>query len=378
MAITKTWEIDTLERERKLDRSIEFLPDKASIAERRTKKIGLTTPELAVLLAYTKIELFKELLDSDLPRDDFFVNELGTYFPTPLRERFANYMPSHRLAHEIVSTVVANNVVNRAGITFCFRLREETGVSASNIARVFAIAQEIFQLNEFWTSVEGLDYQVASKYQTQMVLQSRRLIERSARWLLKQLSYPINVNGEIARFGPGATELEQALNSYSGTAVRCTRERNRLIDAGVPESIADRVSKFPDLYSVLDIVDVAVAVNRSVTEVGAVYFQLSEALGLPWLRDTISALPRGDRWQVVARAGLRDDLYVQEAALTREVLGNADADMTPEAAIADWLKRNRSEGTDSKKILLDLKASSNTNFAMVSVAMQEIRSLRKD
>ncbi|RMD62083.1 MAG: NAD-glutamate dehydrogenase, partial [Alphaproteobacteria bacterium] len=106
-----------LEKSGRLDRAIEFLPDDETIAERQAMGIGLTRPELAVLLAYAKITLYDELLSSDLPDDPDTEHELLSYFPTPLQERFADWIAQHRLRREIIATVMTNDIVNRVGIT---------------------------------------------------------------------------------------------------------------------------------------------------------------------------------------------------------------------------------------------------------------------
>ena len=56
------------------------------------------------------------------------------------------------------------------------------------------------------------------------------------------------------------------------------------------------------------------------------YFRLGARLDFNWLRDRIIELPRANRWQALARAALRDDLYTLHRALTREVLESAGAD----------------------------------------------------
>ncbi|HEY0788539.1 MAG TPA: NAD-glutamate dehydrogenase domain-containing protein, partial [Thermoanaerobaculia bacterium] len=134
----------SLEKAGRLDRAIEALPDEETISERAAAKIGLTRPELAVLLAYSKISLYVDLLASDLPDDPLLVDELVAYFPPQLRERFRADIEQHRLRREIIATFVTNNIINRVGPTFVSQLMEETGRSASDVARAYAIARNSF------------------------------------------------------------------------------------------------------------------------------------------------------------------------------------------------------------------------------------------
>src|SRR6185312_3272469 len=73
--------IRTLEAEGTLDRQVENLPSEAELTERKTRGIGLTRPELAVLLSYDKLRLFQQMLDSDVPEDPYLSKELVRYFP---------------------------------------------------------------------------------------------------------------------------------------------------------------------------------------------------------------------------------------------------------------------------------------------------------
>ena len=146
-----------LEAAGRLDRAIEALPDAELIAERRTAGLGLTQPELAVMLAYSKIVLYAELLDSDLPEDPALDGELDRYFPSPLPERFGDVARRHRLKREIVATRVTNDLIDRAGSTFAFRLRDDTGASMADIARASVVSRDVFNVRSLWADVEALD-----------------------------------------------------------------------------------------------------------------------------------------------------------------------------------------------------------------------------
>ena len=370
--------IETYEREGRLDPVIEFLPDKEQIAERRAAGNGLVAPEVSVLLAYVKIELFKDLLKSKLPSDPYFARELQAYFPTPLRERFRSLMGEHRLGAEIISTVVANAMVNRAGITFAFRLSEETGGNAEDVARAYTIAREIYHMDTLWETIESLDNKIPAVEQTSMLLESRRLVERASRWLLRNRPQPLEIASNIEHFRAGLQELEGCIDSLLVSAdLRTVKSAAKtLIKEGVPEATANRIARFTELYSGLDIVEVSMNLGVSVAEVGAVYYRIGDALELHWLRDQIVALPRENRWQALARAALRDDLCAQEAALTADVLRIECDNEAPKARIDAWMKRNRVAGTRCRQVLSDLKVGGSSDFAMMSVAMREIRSLR--
>ena len=154
------------------------------------------------------------------------------------------------------------------------------------------------------------------------------------------------------------------------------KQGKKLTHADVPPALAKRVATFNELYSALDIVEVSKAVGVGVDQVAAVYFALGAKLDLHWMRDQIVALPRENRWQALARAALRDDLYDQEATVTADVLRVESKSKEADARISAWMQANAVAVNRCRQILSDLRASGTPDFAMLSVAMREIRSLK--
>ena len=371
--------IRRLERDGELDRAIEFLPGTEEIAERLAGGEGLRAPELSVLIAYVKIRLYQRLLDSALPDEPFVVNELRAYFPSALRERYDGLMPAHRLAREIVGTVVANEMVNRCGITFAFRLGEETGADDADIARAYLVAREVYGVRGTWEAIEALDNVVVADVQTAMLLETRKLVERGARWLLRNRPRPLDIARDTAHFAGGVAALGRQLRDLVADTSRAAidAEQERLVGRGVPEALALAVASGDDLLSALDVVEVASSAGISVEKAASVYFALGEALDLHWLRDQIAALPRDNRWQALSRAALRDDLYTQLSALTLDALRLDAGRATPVERVEAWLAQNRIPVARCRQILGDLSAAGHTDFTMLSVAMGEIRTLRQ-
>ena len=368
-----------LERDGELDREIEFLPGAEEIAERLAARKGLHAPELSVLIAYVKIRLFQRLLASTLPDESFVVNELRDYFPSALRERFSGLMPSHRLAREIVGTVVANEMVNRCGITFAFRIGEETGADDADIARAYLVAREVYGMPRMWEAIEALDNVVDAEVQTSMLLETRKLVERGARWLLRNRPRPLDVARDIEYFADGVSVLRRRSRDLVADSSRAAidAEVGRLAGRGVPEDLALEVASGNDLVSALDVVEVATSAAIPVEEAASVYFELGETLDLHWLRDQIASLPRDNRWQALSRAALRDDLYAQLSVLTLDSLRLDAGEATPSARVAAWLEQNRIPVARCRQILGDLAGAGRTDFTMLSVAMGEIRTLRQ-
>jgi len=367
-----------LEQAGRLDRDLEALPEGEAVDERRAAHAGLTQPELAVLLAYSKITLYAALLDSDLPEDAALTAELAGYFPAPLPERFADRLEAHRLRREIVATRVTNGIVDRAGITFVFRLQEDTGATSAEIARAYAVARDVFDMRGLWAEIEALDLEVPARTQIAMLLEARRLVERAARWLLRSRPRPLDIGAEIERFAGGAATVGDAL---PGVLVSAEREEfegrvEALAEQGVPDELARRVVSLSDLFAALDIVGVAAGTGSAIDEVAGLHFLVGGRLHLHWLRDRIATLPRENRWQAMARAALRDDLFSLHAEITADVLRGAGGEMAGAYARLDaWIDANRPLVERCLGILSDIRTGATYDFTTLPVALRELRNL---
>ncbi|HKP17746.1 MAG TPA: NAD-glutamate dehydrogenase [Gaiellaceae bacterium] len=360
-----------------LDRALEFLPDDEVLAERKAAGLGLTAPELAILLSYTKIALYEEVLDSDLPDEEAFSGELERYFPRPLRARFSLQLERHPLRREIVAARLTNGLVNRAGTSFVFRLREETGATGPDVVRAFVAAREIFDLQGLWAEIEALDGLVPARTQLAMFLKVRVLLERATRWLLRNRPRPLDVAGTTARFRPGAEALQEALPGLLPAEARVASERvaNWFADAGAPAALARRIAHVEALVPTLDLVELASAEGLGLDEVAAVYFTLGDRLELYVLEDRIAALPREERWDALARRALGEDLQNERRALTADVLRQSADGAAAAERVDAWLARNPAPVERYLQILAEAKAGSAFDLATISVGVREIRNL---
>ncbi|HEX6763349.1 MAG TPA: NAD-glutamate dehydrogenase [Gaiellaceae bacterium] len=363
--------------QRGLSRELEALPSDEVLDERQGQGGGLTAPEVAVLLSYTKLGLSHDLLGSSLPDEKAFAGELVRYFPSLIRERFADEIRSHRLRREIIATQVANELVNRCGTTFVFRLRDETGASADDVARAYTAARELYGFRALWEEIESLDGTVAASVQIAMFLKARILLERTARWMLHNLAQPIDVDATVERFAPGAWELSELLPTLLGEAESSAALEwaSELQQAGVPAPLARRVAQLVALVPSPDIVRIAESSGLPVAQIAEAYSAIGARLELWWLRERIVALSRDSRWSAMARAALRDDVYAEQAALTAEVM-RGPANGEPAAArVEDWVEANKDGVDRCTRVLADIRSGGVADLARLSVAIREIRNL---
>ncbi|MFI6332065.1 NAD-glutamate dehydrogenase [Micromonospora chersina] len=366
--------INELERAGQLDRALEALPSDEELAVRGES--GLTAPEFAVLLAYVKIVLEREIVSDGLADEEWTTDVLVNYFPTPLRERFADRMGRHRLRRDIVTTVLVNEAINRGGITFLFRVVEETAASAADVLRAYVVVREVFGLRELWDAVEALDNKVSPELQTSVYLDTRRLLDRAVRWLVTNRRSPIDVPGEIARLRDGVARLLPELeNLFYGTEREAIAAHiDSLTGKGLPRDLAEQATRLMYSFGLLDIVETAQSTGRDVSEVASVYFVLSDRFRVDALLSKISLLPREDRWQTLARMALRYDLYAALAALTAEVLGSTPDSLPPVERVQEWEQANATSIHRAHRAMGEFDES-RADLSALSVLLRQIRTL---
>ena len=376
MHVHEDW-IKRLERAGLLDRELEFLPSTKQMTQRRADGVGLTQPELAVLLAYTKIVLAQEVLDSQLPDDPFMRGQLFTYFPTAMQHGFRRQMDAHPLRREIVATQVVNDTVNTAGITFFHRISQETGANAEELLRAHLVVREIFGTDALLEQVTELDNVVPAAAQTRMRLQVRTLLERATRWMVSNRRHPMDSEATVDYFGTDVQAVVAALPDIITGGERDLFERRLqgLLEEGIPESLASPFAVMPAAYVVLGVIETARRENVDPLEVARVHFAVGEQLGIGALAQRILALPRDDRWQTMARAALRDDLHSVHAQITAQVLAHTEDGDEPEQRIKRW---SESEGVvlgRAASTLEEIWADETPDLARLSVGLRVVRTL---
>ncbi|MDI3397956.1 NAD-glutamate dehydrogenase [Pseudomonas sp. V88_4] len=363
-----------LEGRGKLDRAIEFLPTEEQLAERVAEGHGLTRPELSVLISYSKIDLKEQLLSSLVPDDDYLTRDMETAFPPTLVSKFSEAMRRHRLKREIVSTQIANDLVNHMGITFVQRLKESTGMTPANVAGAYVIVRDIFHLPHWFRQIEALDYQVSADVQLELMDELMRLGRRATRWFLRARRNEQNAARDVAHFGPHLKELGLKLDELlSGEIRENWQERYQAyVAAGVPELLARMVAGTTHLYTLLPIIEAADVTGQDPAEVAKAYFAVGSALDITWYISQISALPVENNWQALAREAFRDDVDWQQRAITIAVLQAGGGDSDVETRLALWMKQNDAMIERWRAMLVEIRAASGTDYAMYAVANREL------
>ncbi len=364
----------TLEAQGLLDRQIEFLPSDAELAERKARGQGLTRPELCVLLSYSKLVAYPQLVASDVPEDPYLSRELVRYFPEPLQKKYAKAMEDHRLKREIIATAVTNSTINRMGATFLMRMQEDSGRSIGDIAKAFTITRETLDARELWAQIDALDGKVDDSVQVDALMVIWELQRSFTRWLLSRPGAIPNIQEAVDRYHDGFRDIragEGILHPSQRPAYEETRKTWRA--KGVPAALADQLSALPYLEPCPNIIELARARKLKVIDVAKVYFRLGDALREPWLREQIEALKVDGRWHAVARGVLRDELATQMRKLTEQVLPMAGKDA--EAKVQAWLGRDDQTLRFTLSMLSELASQKTLDYPTVSVAVQRLAQL---
>ncbi|MGO9802062.1 MAG: NAD-glutamate dehydrogenase [Steroidobacteraceae bacterium] len=368
--------IRSLERSGDLNRALEFLPSDDELTERRKRGLGLTRPELAILLAYSKIWLNNHLLTSDVPEDPYLSAELVRYFPAPVQEAFPRAIAHHRLRREIIATATTNSLVNRMGPTFVARAQEDTGAGPAQIARAYTAAREIFAMREVWEQIEALDNRVPATLQYEAVFQTSRLLRHATYWLLSARRRGLQVDAAVREFRSGVHQLEAGIAELlSGAELeRFNEARRRYTEAGLPPHLAARVASLEALNAALDIVEIAGAHRVSVTETARVYFEVGTSTGVDWLRGRIEKLAVDGPWQAIARTGLRDGALRVHRRLTERVLTRRERG-SAQQRVSAWLQASGKELAHWQRTLTDMRTAGAADFATLTVGLETVRRL---
>ena len=367
--------IDTLERQNLLDRAVERLPDREALRELEEKKQGLTRPELAVLIAYAKMTLFEELLESAMPDDPHYLTFLTDYFPVALRTKLGASIGDHPLHREIIATEVANLIVNMAGPTFSFLVSDETGRSLEDVARAFSIARAVFDVGALYDAINALDNKVDAALQSTLHLEAKQLLRRQTLWFLRNGPEHLPVEETVARFAPGVGELFMGANEVLSPYQR-ERSAARAAEfaaGGVGEALARAIALLDSLTSASAIVAMAEETERPVEEAARCFFTLGEAMALDRLADTAEEMKTDNIWDTLARVRLVNEIQFHQRAVAKAAL-LASPESSGEAAALDWVGHNEHGAERLAQMITDFDIGGLT-IAKLAVAEGALRSL---
>ncbi|MDZ4741379.1 MAG: NAD-glutamate dehydrogenase [Alphaproteobacteria bacterium] len=382
-----SWESDaygrfmrTLEREGRLNRAVEGLPSNDNMRERANRNEGLTRPELAVLLAYAKLQLFDEINSSALPDDPFYAATLKAYFPTEAGGKYPKGLSAHRLKREIVATMLANDLVNRGGPVLMHRLKEASASEAPALARAYTIALNAFGIEKLAARINGLDNKVAAEVQIKMHAKLALHIQRQTLWFHRHIPATTAIADAIKPYALGVEKLRGTFSTLvsdaEGNAIRATIAELRA--AGVPDELADDIGALAAIGATPDIARLSSETGKPLDMVAGAYFAASRTIGVDRLRLAAERMNLPEHWDRLAVRRLIDDLFVHQRELALRALktapGNGDR-ASGSAAVASWAKEHHEQVDRVATLVSELERSGTFTVARLTLAAGQIRDL---
>jgi len=373
-----------LEHKGRLDRAVEGLPDAAQIAERAHAGRGLTRPELAVLLAYGKLELKREIVVSDAPDDPFFEGLLEGYFPKALR-KYSVPMRRHRLRRDIIATVVANDAINRCGPSFPSRLMAAAGADAVAFTAGYEAAKAVLDIPDQWDAVAALDGKIPAAGQMALFRRLSAALRGAAFWLTRSAAREkLDVSRLVRAYGPGFKTLRQLMPEILSPIEQAQVDTRlaQLVEAGAPTAMARTAAVLQPLTTAGDLVDLAEDSSWPLANVARLYHGVGAVFAFDRVRQAAGAYSVGDGFERMALRRLIEDLLAEQTELTRAIMaftGGAqagdDARAARDAAIS-WSALHRDKADVALRTVEEIEAAGGPwTFAKLTIANAALREL---
>ena len=358
--------MQTLEMRGELDRGVEFLPDEIAIAERRKRNAGLTRPELAILLAYAKLSLYNELLESTVPDDPYLGRELERYFPKEMSKHYPGALHAHRLRREIIATQLTNSMISRGGATLIVRIADQTGAGSPSIASAFAAVRNSYDLIDLNSEIDALDNKVSGKVQLDLYAAVQDLLLDRLVWFLRNVDLTQGLEKIIGHYREGIAQVAAALvGALSKPATSALEARvAEFTEAGVPESLARRIASLPVLKAAPDIALVADRAGKPVDEVTATYFATEAFFQLDRVASAVPNIVLSDYFDRLALDRALDSIGDAERRLTAAMVANGHAGAD---AVEKWVRPRQVEVERIRSAIHQI-AGSGLTLSKLSVA----------
>jgi glutamate dehydrogenase len=369
--------MNELEKRGRLNRQLEFLPDEKTLIERKASGQGLTRPEIAVLIAYSKMYLKQDILTSSIPENPYFLKYLLLAFPQMLNKKYLSQLQQHSLRREIIATQVAKGITDRMGINFVERLQRETGAAVDFIILSFVISDELFGLTNIWQQIEELDWKVSPVIQQKLMLQIYSLTRRATRWFLRNRKPDISIEKTIQEFKQPLADLIKKLPQFLTELEREQLEASlqEYVKQGVPSALAYKIASCETLFTALDIVEAATKYHFDIADVAKTYYTLDSSMELNWLRKQMNTYAIENQWDELARSAFRDDLDRAQKKLSVSVLKLKSKKIIGKSIderFECWLSQNKHLIDRWQNLVTEIKASTTVEFVTYSVILREL------
>lgn len=367
--------LNTLSKNNLLNRKIEFLPNFKEIQKRKLENKGLLRPELAIILAYTKMDLYNKIIESSLVNDPYFENMLINYFPVQLRDKFSDEIKNHRLRKEIIATEIVNSVINRAGFTFINQLSDETGKTFAEIAKTFIIIRDIFDLQSIWTQIEELDHTIPYNIQAKLFQEINNLIYRMTSRFLK-LNKKFAIDKNIKYFIEVRENLYKNIkNILPKESIEYHNEKvNNYKEMSVPNKLSDQIAALDSLSSICDIINITNNYDIDLLDVAKLYFKIGDKLHFKWLLEKTSHIAINSHWDTISVKSIIEEIFDYQLLITKKVIKvNLTLKEKDLSNIDNWLSQHIADFDKYEHFIAELKSNIAIDLSIAVVATNNIK-----
>jgi len=353
------------------------LPTHEELRERRARFAGLTRPELAVLTAFTKIDVVSELESSTLLDDPYLVERfLEPYFPVSIARRFSSEIPGHGLRRELIATAIGNAMVDLMGSAFVFALARSHGAEARDVIRAWLFAEGALDLFYEAERLRAGTGEQGAQAETAALLACAHAARRACRWAVENLPPDIALGAAIARFKPPLTQLGTDFETMllDGERDRFERSYRELRSSVYTEQVAHQLARLSFGDHLLNVLNLSFSRGDSPNRVARAYFGLSKIIEFAPLQDALERVGSEDRWEHRAAEGLATELDQARLALSGAILDYSD---DPGAAMAR-LRQGRERPFDAvANVMGELRAMQSVGLPALQVAIRSVSRLAR-
>lgn len=367
--------MNDLERRKLLDRRVEILPDNHTLAERVSHGLGLTRPELSVVMAYAKLTLQAEITADDLSEDRYFDQTLIGYFPALMQEDFRDEILGHQLNRDIIATILANDAVNRGGPTFVHRLQDKTGRTPAQVVKAYVAARDGFAVDKIYEQIDALDNLLAGDTQNELYAAVTNMLFVTTSWILRNVDAAVSLTDLVEAMINARNTIEKQLDQLMPDYMReiLTAKKASYVALDVPEALSQKLALFDVATIIPDIGLIANDTSADLVKTAEIYFSLVEMFRINRIEEASNAIPVIDYYDGMAVALANDSIAESVRLLVTGVIKNYGDHKSPVDA---WLQ---AQG----KIVEDMRKQMNTliegdlNISRFTVAAGMMANLAK-
>jgi len=303
----------------RLKPNVEFLPNSRTLEQRRRNGQGYTRPELAILLAYAKMDLKRSLLTSNLLGAPVLERHLTEYFPELVRGEFPDELRSHQLKREIIATRLTNLLIDRLGIAFIHGIAEDTQGQPDETLNAVLATHEILELDKLFDRLFALDKSVPATAQYRSMACLNTAAKGIVHWLILSGEQEESLDSLVTKYYEPMRELRARLDQFlppSSERKRFLSHKKESRDAGYPEDLATDIAASDYWASCMGVADISVRTSVELERAAKRFYGIGDLFSLGWIRDQLSSFRATSRWEAVALNGIIADLRHLQRQLT--------------------------------------------------------------